>query len=42
MSEQPWQGHTPTAEELEGMPLEWFHNAVDELVEETLDGEENA
>ena len=31
-----WLGKTPTAEELERMPLEWFHNAIDQLEAETV------
>jgi hypothetical protein len=31
-----WLGHTPTGDDLEGMPLEWFHQAVDQLERETV------
>jgi hypothetical protein len=32
-----WLGLTPTADDLEGMPLAWFHQAVDDLVDETIE-----
>lgn len=31
-----WLGHTPTGDDLEGMPLDWFHQAVDQLDRETV------
>jgi len=31
-----WLGHTPTSDDLKGMPLEWFHQAVDLLERETV------
>ncbi len=37
MNGQPvWLGHTPTGDDLEGMPLEWFHQAIDQLDAETV------
>ena len=31
-----WLGRTPTGDELEGMPLDQFHVAVDQLHRETV------
>ncbi len=31
-----WLGHTPTGRDLERMPLEWFHIAIDQLLAETV------
>ena len=37
VNDQPvWLGHTPTGDDLEGMPLEWFHQAIDQLDAETV------
>jgi hypothetical protein len=33
----PWLGWTPTIDDLEGMPVDWLHAAVDELLAETLE-----
>jgi hypothetical protein len=32
----PWLGHTPTGADLERMPLDWFHQAIDQLLRETV------
>jgi len=31
-----WLGHTPTNDDLEGMPLDWFHHAIDQLTADTV------
>ncbi len=34
--EAVWLGRTPTGQQLATMPLEWFHQAIDQLVAETV------
>jgi hypothetical protein len=36
MTDQGWLGHTPTGTDLERMPLDWFHQAIDQLLRETV------
>lgn len=38
MTDHPavWLGKTPTAEQLERMPLDWFHQAVDQLQRDSV------
>ena len=31
-----WLGRTPTATDLERMPLDWFHQALDQLAADTV------
>lgn len=35
-SEAVWLGHTPTGSDLERMPLDRFHTAVDQLRRDTV------
>ena len=34
--EAVWLGRTPTGQQLETMPLDWFHQAIDQLRAETV------
>jgi len=31
-----WLGYTVTGDDLQAMPLEWFHQAIDQLERETV------